>query len=74
MELKDTRPASQRVVVLNDVLSSDLLDEESEESFRQVSDQTLAILHGYSDAVYRWSQRDMPSFSDLWSLNGRITH
>ena len=70
MELKEERPASQRVVVLNDVQSSDPLVEESEESFRQVSDQTIAILRGYSDAIYRWSEREKPEFSRLWSPNG----
>ena len=70
MELKDVRPASQRVVVLNDVRSPDPLVEESEESFRQVSDQTIAILRGYSDAIYRWSERDNPEFTHLWALNG----
>jgi hypothetical protein len=70
LDLKETRPGAQRVVVLNDVRSADLLEEESEESFRQVSDQTLSILHGYSDAIYRWSQRDTTAFSRLWTSNG----
>ncbi len=70
MELKETRPASQRVVVLNDVRSPDPLVDESEESFRQVSDQTIAILRGYSDVIYRWSEREQPEFSGLWSSNG----
>jgi hypothetical protein len=70
LDLKETRPAAQRVVVLNDVRSPDLLEEESEESFRQISDQTFAILHGYSDAIYRWSQRDTTEFSRLWTSNG----
>jgi hypothetical protein len=70
MELKEVRPASQRVVVLNDVRSPDPLVEESEESFRQVSDQTIAILRGYSDSIYRWSERDKPEFTHLWSSNG----
>jgi hypothetical protein len=70
MELKESRPASNRVVVLNDVRLPDPLEEESEESFRQVSDQTVAILQGYSDAIYRWSQRDTAQFERLWSSNG----
>jgi len=70
MELKEERPASQRVVVLNDVQSPDPLVEESEESFKQVSDQTIAILRGYSDSIYRWSEREKPEFSRLWSPNG----
>jgi hypothetical protein len=70
MELMETRQGAQRVVVLNDIRSPDPLTEESEESFRQVSDQTVSILHGYSDAIYRWSQRDTPDFARLWSSNG----
>ena len=70
MELKEARPAAQRVVVLNDIRYPDPLGEETEEAFRQVSDQTVAILHGYSDAIYRWSQRELPVFERLWSSNG----
>jgi len=70
MELKEVRPSSQRVVVLNDVRSPDPLVEESEESFRQISDQTIAIMRGYSDAIYRWSEREQPEFSRLWLSNG----
>jgi hypothetical protein len=70
MEMKEARPAAQRIVVLNDVRCPDPLGEETEESFRQVSDQTVAILRGYSDAIYRWSQRDLPDFERLWSVNG----
>ncbi len=70
MELKEARPASNRVVILNDVRLPDPLEEESEESFRQVSDQTVSILQGYSDAIYRWSERDTAQFERLWSSNG----
>ncbi|MBI4529879.1 MAG: DUF1828 domain-containing protein [Deltaproteobacteria bacterium] len=70
MELKEVRPTSQRVVVLNDVRSPDPLVEESEEAFRQVSDQTVAILRGYSDAIFRWSGREKPEFAHLWLPNG----
>lgn len=70
MELKEVRATSQRVVVLNDVRPPDPLIEESEESFRQVSDQTIAIIRGYSDAIYRWSERETPEFAHLWSPNG----
>jgi hypothetical protein len=70
MELRDARPTSQRVVVLNDVRPPDPLVEETEESFRQVSDQSIAILRGYSDAIFRWSEREKPDFSRLWSSNG----
>jgi hypothetical protein len=74
MELKETRPAAQRVVVLNDVRTPDPLEEETEDSFRQISDQTISILHGYSDAIYRWSQREAPTFAHLWSANGKGTN
>lgn len=72
MELKEVRPVAQRAVVLNDIRSADPLTDESEETFRQVSDQTVAILRGYSDTIYRWSQRDTSDFSRLWSVNGRL--
>ena len=72
MELKETRPAAQRAVVLNDIRSADPLTDESEETFRRVSDQTVAILRGYSDTIYRWSQRDTADFSRLWSAHGRL--
>jgi hypothetical protein len=70
MELKEARPEAQRVVVLNDVRSPDPLVEESEEEFRKVSEQTVAILRGYSNAIYRWSERENPNFQTLWTPNG----
>ncbi len=70
LELQETRPQADRVVVLNDVRPPDPLAEESEEEFRRVSDQTIAILRGYSSAIYRWSERESPQFETLWLPNG----
>lgn len=70
MELQETRPEADRVVVLNDVRTPDPLAEEEEEAFRNVSEQTVAILRGYSTAVYRWSERETPQFRHLWLANG----
>jgi hypothetical protein len=70
MELKEARPEAERVVVLNDVRPPDPLEEEGEGEFRRVSDQTVAILRGYSNAVYRWSEREAPQFQKLWVANG----
>lgn len=70
LELQEARPQAQRVVVLNDVRPPDPLAEESEEEFRRVSEQTIAILRGYSSAIYRWSERETPQFEKLWLPNG----
>jgi hypothetical protein len=70
MELQEARPEADRVVVLNDVRAPDPLAQEEEEEFRKVSEQTVAILHGYSTATYRWSERDTPQFRHLWQPNG----
>ena len=70
MELRDARPESERVVLLNDVRSPDPLEEEGEEEFRRVSDQTVAILRGSSSSIYRWSERESVPFRHLWEANG----
>ena len=70
IELQEARPQAERVVVLKDVRSPDPLEEESEEEFRRVSDQTISILRGYSTAIYRWSERETPQFRHLWLPNG----
>jgi hypothetical protein len=70
MELKESRPEAERVVVINDVSPPDPLTDESEEEFRKISDQTVAILRGYSNAIYRWSERETPQFRHLWQANG----
>lgn len=70
MELQEARREAERVVIINDVRSPDPLSEESEEEFRRVSDQTISILRGYSTAIYRWSERETPSFRHLWEPNG----
>ena len=70
MELQESRPEADRVVLLNDVRPPDPLAQEEEEEFRKVSEQTVAILRGYSTATYRWSERDTPQFRHLWQPNG----
>ena len=47
LELQEARPQAQRVVVLNDLRARDPLAEETEEEFRKVSEQTIAILSAY---------------------------
>ena len=70
MELREARPEAERVVVLNDVRAPDPLEEQGEDEFRRVSEQTVAILRGYSSATYRWSEREAPQFKHLWQANG----
>jgi hypothetical protein len=69
MELQESRPEAERVVVLNDVYAPDPLEEESEQEFKRISEQTISILSGYSNAVYKWSQRSQPEFSGLWQVH-----
>ena len=69
MELKEARPDAERVVILNDVRTPDPLEQEGEEDFRKVSEQTVAILRGYSSAIFRWSERDARQFQNLWLPN-----
>ena len=66
----EARPEAERVVVLNDVRAPDPLEEQGEDEFRKVSEQTVAILRGYSSATYRWSEREAPQFKHLWQANG----
>jgi Domain of unknown function DUF1828/Domain of unknown function DUF1829 len=68
MELRDVRPEAERIVLLNDVRPTDSLVQETEEEFRRVSEQTISILRGYSTDIYRWSERESPTFSHLWTL------
>ena len=70
MELRESRPESDRVVLINDMRTPDPLGEENEQEFRRVSEQTVAILRGYSTAIYRWSEREASQFSHLWQPNG----
>lgn len=69
MELQESRPEAERVVVLNDVYSPDPLEEESEEEFKRISEQTISILSGYSNSIYKWSQRSQPDFAGLWQVH-----
>jgi hypothetical protein len=60
IEIEQVRPNSERVVLVNDVSSGD------DSNTKRLSDQTEAILSGYSTAYYRWSQRNDPTFEALW--------
>lgn len=66
MELKETRPAAERVVLLNDTQLPDALEEDAEPSSsrttRSVSEQSVAILQSYSTSVMRWSARNDADF------------
>lgn len=66
MDLQEARPDAERVVLLNDVKLADRLEEKEEEESRRVNEQTLAILQGYSTAVYRWSERGTAKFEHLF--------
>ncbi|MDD5201334.1 MAG: DUF1828 domain-containing protein [Terrimicrobiaceae bacterium] len=66
MELQESRPEAERVVVMNDLRVPDPLDDESDEDFRNVSEQTISILRGYSTRIYRWSERKSNDFQSLW--------
>ncbi len=69
LELQETRPQAERVVVINDMRPPDPLLEESEEESRRISEQTISILRGYSSKIYRWSERDNRQFQSLWLPN-----
>lgn len=62
MELRDARPESQRLVVLNDTAIPDAFADEGEPASRNISEQTTAILNAYSDSVLTWSARNDESF------------
>ncbi len=66
-DLMNARPNAEKVVLLNDVRSP--YDESSEKEFRQVSEQTMTILHGYSDRIYKWSERSNQGFETIWMNN-----
>lgn len=62
MELRETRPESQRVVILNDTNLPDPLGDGDDVRSKNISDQTSAILRTYSDHVLPWSAHNDPSF------------
>ncbi len=64
MEILQTRPEGERVVVVNDTLPEP--SEEGGDQIRRMSEQTVNILSGYSTRIYRWSEREKPDFSQLW--------
>ncbi len=63
-ELMDSRPDSQRVVLVNDLQGDGMFSGKEEE--RKISEQTMSILSAYSDSVYSWSRHDQPEFKKLW--------
>ena len=56
MEVQNTRPESQRLVLVNDIgtVESPASDDEEPQP-RHISDQSQAILQAYSHAVLKWS-------------------
>lgn len=62
MELRESRPESQRVVLLNDTGMPDTFAEETEPVAHGISEQAAGILHAYSDRVLTWSARNDESF------------
>ncbi|MBI4996460.1 MAG: DUF1828 domain-containing protein [Rhodocyclales bacterium] len=62
MELREARPDSQRVVLLNDTAMPDAFADEEEPVVRGISEQTGAILHAYSDRVLAWSAHNDDQF------------
>jgi len=60
IEIEEVRPSAERVVLVNDISTSD------DSMAKRISDQTEAILSGYSTAYFRWSQRDESNFEALW--------
>ena len=62
IELREARPESQRVVLLNDTVLPDPLGEEGEQTSKDVSDKAEAVLQTYSHNVLRWSARNDPAF------------
>ena len=67
LDIGDSRPGAEKIVLINDVRSPDAFAEEEEDEERGVSDKALAILRAYSDRVYLWSERQKPEFRSLWS-------
>ena len=68
MELKETRPAAERVILLNDVQLPDVLDDDDDAGVgnaKSVSEQSVAILQSYSTHVMRWSARNDAEFQKM---------
>lgn len=63
MELREARPHSQRVVLLNDTALPDAFSDEDEGNLRQISQQSVGILSAYSDKVLRWSAHNEDQFA-----------
>jgi hypothetical protein len=72
-DLQESRPNADRMVLINDVQVKDpfarlegMVAEPQADEYRRVSDETVAILRGYSTEVFRWSERENPKFRQLW--------
>ena len=68
IELRDSRPEAERVILLNDLAMPDPLGEDSdagELTTKTVSDTAAAMLQAYSHHVLRWSARNDPVFEAL---------
>ena len=63
MELRETRPQSQRVVLVNDTSIPDAFSEEEDGISRHLSQQGSAILSAYSDKVLTWSAHNDEQFA-----------
>lgn len=64
MEVEQTRPEGERVVVVNDTIPEPA--EDGGDQVRRMSEQTINILNGYSTRIFRWSERGDSEFSQLW--------
>ncbi len=60
IEIQQVRPDAERVVLINDESSID------KQETKRVSEQTEAILRGYSNNIFFWSMRDKPGFEKFW--------
>ncbi len=66
LDIGDSRPGTEKIVLINNLRAPDAFAEEEEDEERGVSDKALAILRAYSDRVYLWSERNQPEFRSLW--------
>lgn len=56
VDLQEAQPEAERVVFLNDVVSSENAEtEEGLQRTKAVNDNVISILKGYSHKIYSWS-------------------
>lgn len=69
IDIRDLRPDSERVVLINDTRLPDPLsmDTVSEIESRKISEQIISVLRGFSDHVLKWSEHNSPEFKRLWT-------